>query len=1035
MKWLAAFLIVATLFGGILGCKQQVEIPSDKTAPADVTELTVAASNGNAVLSWKNPADTDFAGVQVAMSPAEGTLKNAVSLGKDVVSLDVSGLTVGKEYTFTVKAFDESLNYSEGAEAKATVADTADYTAPADVTELTVIAADGNAVLAWKNPADTDFAGVQVAMSPAEGTLKNAVSLGKDVVSLDVSGLTVGKEYTFTVKAFDESLNYSEGAEAKATVADTADYTAPADVTELTATNKDASVLLTWTDATDEDIYGYEVTWNKKAPINRSAVMEANSMMVAPGAKGCYISNLINGTEYAFTVKSVDTSGNKSDGVTKTITPSIIEKSALQIALEQNTTERTNQNVVITVNTTTDSASKIKKITYIEGTESKIDTVLAGKNITETKQITATENTTFTVAVTDTAGRRELAFVIVDNIDKTAPAQVPNIIPIYSRNNNAIKLSWTNPTDKDFAGTEIVYGKTDSEETTTLTFDKNTTSAIIENIADDDSEYTIAIKTKDDVGNLSEAKTVTVVAATGAKITSVNLDRTHLDSIMTNRNISVTISGSNFDLLTSLLVQVTDGSKAETPVTATINKETNTATATVTAPVPASPTNNGTTYTVKVIVDSTTPAETTASFVVSKPADVTKISLAQTQIPVGTQEKVTATITGYNFDIRGVTKVKLLDSNKDEYTESTVTVPIANNTSNKEFTVDIPLPTTEEIYTVAVFFDDVKDTTTTTLQVYGAPIISEVTIPLAGTNYGGNVLPVTIKGKNFTAPGVTASGFTSTGATLNNVTIISDTNATAEVACPYAAGTTSVTVSYGESSKTTTLEVIESVDSYAVGDIILTDGSKVSVTNVETYEIDENNKPIGVVAMISDIYGVLTLKVIGLQNSASYLSWAPSGTTGYNTKFTNIICTPSKTGTGAALTATFTGDTDGSNNWEEICAVDLEGTKDAATNYPAFNFANTYGTTAGLTGTDYENGWYVPSLAELCEVYKNQEMIQTSLTKASGFTIGGYFYWSSSHSASWDDDAYVVNFNGGKVENYYKSNKMYVFVLQALTAK
>ena len=818
------------------------------------------------------------------------------------------------------------------------------------------------------------------------------------------------------------------------------DKTAPADVTELTVTNKDASVLLTWNDATDKDIYGYEVTWNNNAPINRSAAMKANSMMVAPGAKGCYISNLTNGTEYAFTVKSVDTSGNKSAGVTKTITPSIIEKSPLQIALEPNTTERTNQNIVITVNATTDSASEIKKITYIEGTESKIDTVLAGTNITETKEITATENTIFTVAVTDTAGRRELAFVTVNNIDKTAPTQVANVIPIYSRNNNAIKLSWTNPADKDFAGTEIVYGKKDSEETKTLTFDKNITSVTIKNIADNDSEYTIAIKTKDDLGNLSEAKTVTVVAAKGAKITSVILDRTHLDSIMKNRDIEVTISGSNFDLLSSLLVQVTDDTKTETPVTATINKETNTATATVTAPVPASSTNNGTTYTVKVIVDSTTPAETTATFVVSKPADVTKISLAQPQIPVGTQEIVTATITGYNFDIRGVTKVKLLDSNRDEYTESTVTVPIANNTSTTEFTVDIPLPTTEGIYTVAVFFDDEKDKTTTTLQVYGTPIISEVTIPVAGTNYGGNVLPVTIIGKNFTAPDVTASGFTSTGATLNNVTIVSDTKAKAEVACPYAAGTTSVTVSYGESSKTTTLKVIESVaSSYAVGDIILTDGTKVSVNEVNTYSPDNANKPIGVVAMISDIYGVSTPKVIGLQKSASSLEWAPSGTTGYGKKFTNIVCTPSKTGSGAASTATFTGDTDGSDNWAEICDVDPEGTANAATNYPAFNFANTYGATAGLTGTGYENGWYVPSIAELCEVYKNKDVIQTSLTKANGFKIDTLDYWSSSQTQRATGVgyyAYLVKFDDGTIDDEYMKNyDKSVFVLQALTAK
>ena len=208
-----------------------------------------------------------------------------------------------------------------------------------------------------------------------------------------------------------------------------------------------------------------------------------------------------------------------------------------------------------------------------------------------------------------------------------------------------------------------------------------------------------------------------------------------------------------------------------------------------------------------------------------------------------------------------------------------------------------------------------------------------------------------------------------------------------------------------------------------------------SVANVETYTIDENNKPIGVVAMISDVYGVPTPKVIGLQKSASTLEWAPDDTTGHDTMFTNIICTPSQTDTGAALTATFTGDTYGSDNWAEICDVDPEGTQDPATNYPAFNFANTYGTTAGLKGTDYENGWYVPSLAELCEVYKNKEVIQTSLTKANGFTIGTSYYWSSSQSASYRFTAFQVRFSNGYVDDNMKDYSYNVFVLQALTAK
>ena len=612
------------------------------------------------------------------------------------------------------------------------------------------------------------------------------------------------------------------------------DTVVPADVTELTATNKDASVLLTWTDATDEDIYGYEVTWNQNAQINRSAAMEANSMMVAPGAKGCYISNLTNGTEYTFTVKSVDTSGNKSAGVTKTITPSIIEKSPLQIVLEPNTTEKTNQDVVITVNATTDSASKINKITYVEGTESKIDTVLAGIDITETKEITATENTTFTVAVTDTAGRRELAFITIENIDKTAPYYVGNFSAGYSCIAKQILVSWTNPTDEDFAGTEILYGKTGSEETTTLPFDKDVTSAIIENIAADDSQYTIGIKVKDDVGNFRIVYGPRVVAAT-TKITSVS-------------------------------------------------------------------------------------------------------------------------------------------------------------------------------------------------------------IPVAGTNYAGKVLPVTIIGENFKVSGVSESIFTSTDPSFNNVTIISDTKATAEVICPDVVGTTNVTVSYGDSSATTTLKVIESVaSSYKVGDIILTDGTKVSVNNVATYTIDENNKPIGVVAMIYDYYGVPAPKVIGLQGAANIM--LADNITGYNTKFTNIVCIPSQTGydySDAALTATFTGDTDGSDNWEEICAVDPEGTKDAATNYPAFNFANTYGTTAGLTG-GYENGWYVPSIAELCEVYKNKDVIQTSLTKASGFTfvtnVSTCWYWSSSLPNGWNANAYMVFFYGGYIVYGSSSSDNFLFVLHALTAE
>ncbi|MBQ7159828.1 MAG: HAMP domain-containing protein, partial [Treponema sp.] len=50
--------------------------------------------------------------------------------------------------------------------------------------------------------------------------------------------------------------------------------------------------------------------------------LDSKSMMAPKGSGGCYISSLINDTEYSFTVKTVDTSGNKSEGVTIKATPS-----------------------------------------------------------------------------------------------------------------------------------------------------------------------------------------------------------------------------------------------------------------------------------------------------------------------------------------------------------------------------------------------------------------------------------------------------------------------------------------------------------------------------------------------------------------------------------------------------------------------------------------------------------------------------------------------------------------------------------------
>ena len=497
------------------------------------------------------------------------------------------------------------------------------------------------------------------------------------------------------------------------------------------------------------------------------------------------------------------------------------------------------------------------------------------------------------------------------------------------------------------------------------------------------------------------------------KITNISLDKIHLDTIMTNRDITVSITGSDFNSLTDLLVQVTDGTTVQPPVAATIDKANNTATATISAPIPSNPTDEGTTYVVKVFANDIF-EETTATFNVSLPADVTEITLAETSIKLGSSETVNVTVKGTNFDIRGITTIKLFDSNGSEITTSTITVPIEANTSTTEFVAKLPVPRGEDIYTVKIYINNAQDTTAEpTVQVYGDQTITSVTIANAGEGYTGE-LPVTIIGENLKGHAITSND-----ASFGNVTYLSDTKVTATVNCNGVVGENTITVTSGISSASGTVKVVAAENCFSVGDILFTDGTRIKAENVQ-YGVPNSqlSKAFAVITSVS--YGGGLGKAVGLERSS--LAWAKNGTTGYRTNFTGIQGTKTS------------GDMDGSDNWEYICSIDPEGTKDPATNYPAFNFALTYGTTAGLTGTEYETGWYVPSAAELYDVYTNKEVVQTSLNAAGGFTLGTIYYWSSSQYASYNNNAYQVSFSYGFVNNHKDINNN-VLVLKAFNAE
>ena len=792
------------------------------------------------------------------------------------------------------------------------------------------------------------------------------------------------------------------------------DTTPPAEVTELKALGGNGKISVSWKNPADEDLHQVEITGVPAAGSLSTPVYLA----VAKGETGSYIvEGLAADTKYTVTVKTIDKALNKSKDGRSTTATTNAAGNVMIVTLTASTAAKTNSDITVTIT----SSTSIKEAKWKKGVHNANEIFASGTAITGTS-FTVSENGIYSVAVLDNDGRREVETIKIDNIDKTLPASIKNLTVGYSSTSNTITVRWDKPSDTDIKELHLICKKGETE-INNETLSKDTTSFTITNILADETTYTITISAKDEVGNTGAPAETTVKATASAEVTGISLSRTHLDTEMTDRTITITVSGSNFDQLTSFKVQVkADGGFAELPV----DVNPHTGIATVSAPIPSPATDEGTTYTVTAIVNGTPVPDKTATFKVTKPARVESISLSNAQLPANTPEPITVTVTGKNFDIRGETKIKLLDSNGDEAVGSTVTV--AENVGNEtEFTADITgLPAVSGVYTVAVFFKGNKQTETAQLQLYGAPEITSVSIPKAGTPYGGNKLPVTIKGKNFTAPGASFSG---SGASITNFTVVNDTFATAEVTCPYSAEEHTVTVTCGTASNTGTLRV-KDYTGYEVGKIVLANKALVEASNYSA--IDPSNPPVGIIC--GDLYGVP--RMIALHTSSSSLKWAKNGSTGYNTQFEGIICRSSQAGYGAAQTATFTGDTDGSDNWEYIKQQDPAGAADAATNYPAFHWVNQYNTqyAAQLGGTNF--AWYMPSLAELCEVYKNRDAINASFAKIHGLdsdyansTLGTSWYWSSSQDSYINYNAWRVDFGAGYVAIYGKVNDLRVCCL------
>lgn len=313
------------------------------------------------------------------------------------------------------------------------------------------------------------------------------------------------------------------------------------------------------------------------------------------------------------------------------------------------------------------------------------------------------------------------------------------------------------------------------------------------------------------------------------------------------------------------------------------------------------------------------------------------------------------------------------------------------------------------------------------------PAFTSFNIPSVSVANAGNTVTATVIGENFNSKlNFNYSwggdlGYPSLSVRNSNLIYITFT-------IPAYTGDYSFSVSSEDISISGTLKVGD-FSSYSVGDVLLNDGTIIPYDAENLSFTDEQKEAaVGVLYGFNE-YGA-PLGYLGIYNSAGgtnsgVYQWAPYGTTGYDTEFYGIICYPSNYGNPeTANTATFVGDKNGSDNWDLICLIDPDGITNPALNYPAFNYINNYASTFNLIG-DYATGWYMPSIAELCNIYRRRDRLNAVLYALETVQLSGYSYWSSSHDFNDNTCSWYIDFNTGSVNNYKKSDDRYVCCVRA----
>ena len=200
---------------------------------------------------------------------------------------------------------------------------------------------------------------------------------------------------------------------------------------------------------------------------------------------------------------------------------------------------------------------------------------------------------------------------------------------------------------------------------------------------------------------------------------------------------------------------------------------------------------------------------------------------------------------------------------------------------------------------------------------------------------------------------------------------------------------------------------------YEVNDIVFSDGSATPYTTGLSLTEDQKAAAISVIFYTGtqfngyNAFGSLETGIrrigIALKQSSNKLAWASSSKIQWNDDINNISCKVK----GEVGSYTFENNLDGSktsyNVWNMVFDSKLQ------TDYPAFYFAKNY------SASDGDKEWFIPTIAELYEIYKLRNSLNAAIELCGGDKINlDEIYWASSeYETEAGSKALSLSFNNG----------------------